>query len=90
MRESKIESADRVRIAAEGGRMLKFVSPGLVGVPDDIVLRPIPPEHRELVARYFRFTEYKKPGAKPRPSQVREHKRLRDMGFQVDVIDSLN
>ena len=40
MRESTIEKADRLRIAAEGGLMLKFVSPGRVGVPDDIVLRP--------------------------------------------------
>lgn len=90
MLESAIERADRKRVAAEGGRLLKFVSPGLNGVPDDILLRPIPPEHQELVARYFRFCEYKAPGAKPRPSQEREHARLRAMGFTVDVIDQPN
>ena len=87
MRESTIERKDRSRIEDEGGWMLKFVSPGHNGVPDDIVLRPIPPEHRELVARYFRFVEYKKPGKTPRPSQLRNHKKLRELGFTVEVID---
>jgi hypothetical protein len=87
MRESEIERADRKRITAEGGMLLKFVSPGRNGVPDDILLRPIPPEHREIVARYFRFCEYKATGQKPRPSQEREHGRLRALGFTVDVID---
>ena len=88
MRESTIEKNDRKRIADEGGRLLKFVSPGLIGVPDDIVLYPVPPEHQALVARYFRFAEYKQPGKTPRPSQVRRHAELRAMGFTVDVIDT--
>ena len=68
--------------------MLKFVSPGRVGVPDDIVLSPVPPEHQALVARYFRFAEYKKPGAEPNPLPVRRHGALRFLGFTVDVIDT--
>lgn len=88
MRESAIEKADRARLKDEGGLMLKFVSPGRVGVPDDIVLRPIPPEHQALVARYFRFAEYKKPGAEPKPHQARRHTELRNLGFTVDVIDT--
>lgn len=86
-RESAIEKADRARHKAEGSRMLKFVSPGLVGVPDDILLKPIPPEHQELVARYFRFVEYKKPKGPTRSTQLRRHKELRDLGFAVDVVD---
>ena len=86
-RESAIEKADRKRHAADGNQMLKFVSPGLVGVPDDILLKPIPPEHQELVARYFRFVEYKKPKGPKRSTQLRRHKELRDLGFAVDVID---
>lgn len=35
------------------------------------------------------WVELKAPGAKPRPSQVREHERMRDMGQRVEVIDSL-
>lgn len=87
MRESEIERKDRARHKADGNLMLKFVSPGRNGVPDDILLKPIPPEHQELVARYFRFVEYKKPKATPRADQVRRHKELRALGFAVDVID---
>ena len=87
MRESEIERKDRARHKADGNLMMKFVSPGRNGVPDDILLKQIPPEHQELVARYFRFVEYKKPKGVPRSSQLRRHKELRDLGFQVDVID---
>lgn len=89
MRESEIERKDRARHKADGNLMLKFVSPGRNGVPDDILLKSIPPEHQELVARYFRFVEYKKPKGVPRPDQLRRHKELRDLGFRVDVIDQL-
>ena len=34
------------------------------------------------------FVETKAPGKKPRPGQVREHDRLRRMGFMVCVIDT--
>ncbi|MFA9288191.1 VRR-NUC domain-containing protein [Comamonas sp. SY3] len=87
MRESKIEKADRKRHKAAGRRLVKFVSPGLLGMPDDLLLAPIPPEHQELVARYFRFVEYKRPDGKPRASQERRHAELRAMGFVVDVVD---
>ena len=87
MKEAEIERADRTRIKGDGGLMLKFVSPGRNNVSDNIVLYPVPPEHREIVSRYFHFAEYKKPKAKPRPGQEREHQRMRAMGFVVDVID---
>lgn len=87
MRESAIEAADTKATAAQGGLSLKFVSPGRANVPDRIKLFPVPPEHQAIVARYFRFAEYKAPNQKPRPGQVREHARLRAMGFTVDVID---
>ena len=91
MRESKIEKDDRKRHKDSGNLMLKFVSPGRVGVPDNILLRPIAdPEHQAIVARYFRFAEYKQPGKEPRATQVREIARLRVMGFVVDVIDGTN
>lgn len=88
MKESEIERADRKRIAQEGGLLLKFVSPNRIGVADNILLNPVPEEYRELVGRFFRFVEYKRPNTVPRPSQVREHERMRAMGFFVDVIDS--
>ena len=88
MRESEIERADSERIEAAGGMSLKFVSPGRNHVPDRISLMPIPEHHREIVAKYFQFTEYKKPGEKPRPGQVREHARLRTLGYHVNVVDT--
>lgn len=87
MRERDIERQHVVSVEADGGVSLKFTSPGRRHVPDRIDLRPIPAEHREIVARYFRFTECKAPGGKPRPGQVREHARLRALGFVVDVVD---
>lgn len=35
------------------------------------------------------WVELKAPGKMPEPHQVREHKRMRDMGQQVEVIDSI-
>lgn len=87
MRESAIEASHRDAIKARGGLSLKFTSPGRVGVPDRIDLLPIPLAVRELVGRYIRFTECKSPGKLPRPEQLREHERLRALGFCVDVVD---
>lgn len=71
-----------------GGIAYKFVSPQNRAVPDRLRLREIPPEHREIVARYVRFAELKAPGKKPTPLQAYEHDRIRALGFVVDVIDS--
>lgn len=59
-------------------------------MPDQIFLNYVPPEHRELIAKYIRFVEMKRTGSKPTPGQIREHMRLRDQGFAVDVIDSVD
>lgn len=67
---------------------LKFTSPGRPGVPDRIFLREIPPEHREIVARYIRLREIKSPGKKPEPHQAREMAWWANLGFDVGVIDS--
>lgn len=40
-----------------------------------------------FVAAAVQFTECKAPGKRPRPDQEREHKRLRAMGYQVNVYD---
>lgn len=87
IRESQVEDDHRDAVAADGGISFKFVSPARRSVPDRLDLRPVPPEHRDLVARYVRFTECKRPGEKPTPSQLREHERIRALGFVVDVVD---
>lgn len=47
--------------------------------PDRIVL---------LHGGYVTFVETKRPGEKARPGQLREHERLRGLGFFVSVLDT--
>jgi hypothetical protein len=75
-------------VTFQGGTAAKFVSPSFRSRPDRICMRPIPPEHRAIVARYLKFVEAKAPGEHASESQAREHKRLRDLGFEVHVIDT--
>lgn len=88
MLERDVEDALVRAAKAVGGKAYKWVSPGNDGVPDRIVLMPIPPQHRELVAKYLRMVELKAPGEAPTPLQAKTHERLRDLGFRVDVVDS--
>jgi len=62
-----------------GGLALKFVSPGMEGVPDRLLLFP---EGRVA------FVEVKAPGEKPRPLQVHRMEQLRALGFRVYVADN--
>jgi hypothetical protein len=57
------------------------------GVPDRIVLLPIPEEHRAIVAKYVRLVEVKAPGEKPTLQQTHVHKLLAEKGFDVTVVD---
>ena len=61
------------------GIAFKFTSPGRRSVPDRLVLLP---GERTI------FVELKAEGKKPTEGQLREHVRLRALGFQVDIIDS--
>ena len=63
----------------KGGMALKFVSPGMDGVPDRLVLLP---EGR------MAFVELKAPGKKPRPLQIKRKRQLEKLGFQVYVVDN--
>ncbi|ABS41879.1 VRR-NUC domain-containing protein [Clostridium botulinum] len=80
MEESRIEKRLKKEIEKLGGKALKFVSPGVSGVPDRIVLLP---EGRII------FVELKAPGKKPRPIQKYRIKELRSLGFRVEIIDSI-
>ena len=78
MREKQIEQA-LVKAARKcGGVALKFVSPGMAGVPDRLVLFP---------GGRMAFVEVKAPGKKPRPLQESRHDFLRKLGFPVYVLD---
>lgn len=79
-------------VAAAGGATRKFVSPGRPGVPDQIVIWPeYGMRNGERTAAYdarIHFVETKAPGKGARAGQLREHKRLRDLGCTVLVLDT--
>ena len=79
MREKTLERRIIKAVRASGGLALKFVSPGMDGVPDRLVLLP---------GGKIAFCEVKAPGEKPRPLQVHRMEQLRRMGFRVYVADS--
>ena len=78
MREKQIESKLVKAVRNVGGMCPKLVSPGTDGMPDRLVLLP---------GYRIGFVEVKAPGQKPRPLQERRHAQLRDLGFQVSVLD---
>ena len=80
MREQRIERQLVQQVSKLGGLALKFVSPGMAGVPDRLLLFP---GGRAV------FVETKAPGTKPRPLQVHRHEQLRALGFRVFVIDEM-
>lgn len=79
MLESVIESRLRQEAKKRGGMALKFVSPGMSGVPDRIVLMP---------GGKMAFVELKAPGKVPRALQEKRIRQLRRLGFLVYVLDS--
>ncbi len=80
MREQRIERQLVQQVSKLGGLALKFVSPGMAGVPDRLLLFP---------GGKAVFVETKAPGKKPRPLQVHRHEQLRALGFRVYVIDEM-
>ena len=72
MRENEIERQLAVAAKKMGGMAVKFVSPGLDGVPDRIVL---------LSGRKIAFVELKAPGKKPRALQEKRKRQLEALGF---------
>lgn len=78
MREKTIERKLAVAVKKMGGICPKFVSPGLDGMPDRLVLLP---------GGRLAFAEVKAPGKKPRPLQIVRHEMLKRLGFAVYVLD---
>lgn len=79
MLESKVESHLCKEAKKRGGVALKFVSPGMNGVPDRIVLLP---------NGKMGFVELKAPGEKPRPLQIKRMRGLEKLGFRTYVADN--
>lgn len=70
MSEKRIEQALVDETKRLGGQAFKFVSPGMAGATDRLVLLPVPPEHRDIVQRYVKLVEVKDTGETPRPLQM--------------------
>lgn len=76
--EKDIEKAVKTYARKKGWIARKWSSPGNNGVPDDLFFR-----EGDLV-----IIEFKRFGRKPTPKQRDEHRRLRNQGFHVYVIDN--
>lgn len=77
-REKEIEKKLKAAVEKEGGLCFKFLS-SVAGVPDRICL---------FDGGVIVFVELKAPGRKPRKLQEVQIKKLRNLGFRVEVIDS--
>src|SRR5699024_2212097 len=80
VRESKVEEKLRIEAKRRGGWAVKFVSPGLDGVPDRLVLFP---------GGRLAFVEVKAPGKKMGPLQEFRARQPRALGFRVYCFDCI-
>lgn len=78
MRESVVERRLVTEVKKRGGLAPKFVSPGLDGVPDRMVL---------FSGGRMAFVEVKAPGKRMRPLQVHRAGQLTALGFRVYCMD---
>lgn len=78
MRESAVERILVAEVKKRGGLAVKFVSPGLDGVPDRLVLLP---------GGKLAFVELKAPGGRMRPLQKKRAKQLAGLGFRIYCVD---
>ena len=80
MQEKYIEQKMVAAVKSMGGMALKFVSPGIDGMPDRIVLLPM---------GRIAFVECKATGKKMRPLQKKRKKQLETLGFLVYCLDDI-
>lgn len=81
MLEKELEAKFKKRVEKHGAKVWKFVSPGKAGAPDRIILIP----KGKCI-----FAEIKRPNEKPRKLQNHIMRNLRNLGFDVWVIDAEN
>lgn len=80
MLEKDIEAAVCKYAKTRKLEVYKFSSPNRVGVPDRLFLAPY---------QHAFWIEFKRSGGKPTEMQTRECDRLRRMGFDVYLVDSV-
>ena len=82
----KIESEKAVerelvnQITVNNGFCIKLLCDQCIGLPDRLCLLP---------GGKIAFVELKTTGKKPRPIQALRHTQLRQLGFRVEVIDTI-
>ena len=81
LNEKYIEKKFVEAVKKAGGLAPKFVSPGLNGVPDRIVLLP---------GGHIAFVELKAPGKMMRSLQLTRKRQLESLGYKVFCIDELS
>ncbi len=81
MRERDIEKALVQAVKKRGGLALKFISPGMSGVPDRLILFPT----AKMV-----FMELKAPGKSMRTLQIKRKRQLEELGFLVYCLDNIS
>ena len=79
MSEKSLEKKLKNKVDKMGGMFLKFVSPGIAGVPDRLLLFP---------AGGIIFVEMKNTGEHLKPLQVKRANELRALGHDVRCVDS--
>ena len=80
MRESYIENRVTQLAKAKGWLSFKWVSPSQRGVPDRLYFKD-----GNIV-----MVEFKAPNKKPTPYQAAIHRKLKEAGFTVHIVDSIS
>ena len=78
MREKEVEKQLITDVKKRGGICVKWAS-GWNGAPDRLIFMP---------DGKFGMVEVKAPGKKPRPLQISRHKKLKNLGQKVFVLDN--
>jgi len=78
--EAAVERRLAKEVKATGGICWKLSAAWVAGTPDRLCLLP---------GGRVIFVEVKAPGKKPRKLQLLIHKKLRALGFRVEVIDTI-
>jgi hypothetical protein len=87
MLEKKVEKKICKTVADAGGCAYKFSSPARPGVPDRLVILPIPDFMREIISQYVFMIEVKAPGKKTSPLQNAVIDELQTLGITVYIVD---
>jgi hypothetical protein len=80
MLEKRIEGRLKARTDRAGGMCIKLVVLSVAGLPDRLILLP---------KAKMMFIELKAPGKVASPLQNYIHKKIRSLGFEVYVVDSM-